>query len=119
MIGRAARETAVEPAVIREVARQESAFRPCVVSVKGAEGLMQLMPATQAMLAVSDPFDPRQSLMAGAKLLRQLLDRYGGDLSLALAAYNAGPGRVDPVMSIPAIPETENYVAEILDRLGQ
>ena len=80
---------------------------------------MQLMPATQSTLAVSDPFNPGESLMAGAKLLRQLLERYNGNLALALSAYNAGPGRVDRTMTIPEIPETRNYVANILDRLEQ
>ena len=119
LIGAAAREHGVSADVVREVARQESAFRPCAVSRKGAEGLMQLMPATQSTLAVSDPFNPGESLMAGAKLLRQLLERYNGNLALALSAYNAGPGRVDRTMTIPEIPETRNYVANILDRLEQ
>ena len=109
----------VDPALVREVARQESGFRPCVVSPKGAEGLMQLMPATQAQFQVRDPFQAEESLAAGAKLLKQLLDRYNGDLSLALSAYNAGSGRVDKAGGIPEIPETKNYVAEILGRLLQ
>lgn len=117
MIDHAARDNGLEPSVIREVARQESGFRPCAVSSKGAEGLMQLMPATQATLNVRNPFDPAESLAAGARLLRQLLDRYNGDLQLALSAYNAGPGRVDRTMSIPPIAETRDYVATILDRL--
>ncbi len=119
MIDVAAQANEVDSSLVREVARKESAFRPCAVSSKGAEGLMQLMPSTQAMLAVRDPFDARESLMAGAKLLRQLLERYNGDLALALSAYNAGPGRVDRDMAIPEIPETQNYVADILERLEQ
>lgn len=117
MIEGAAAAGQVEPEIIREVARQESAFYPCAVSPKGAEGLMQLMPATQAMLGVDNPYDPEQSLWAGARLLKTLLTRYGGDLSLALSAYNAGPARVDAADGIPAIPETQNYVASILNRL--
>src|ERR1051325_4587357 len=117
MIDGAAREHSVDPALVREVARQESGFRPCAVSPKGAEGLMQLMPATQAQFQVRDPFQAEESLAAGAKLLKQLLDRYNGDLSLALSAYNAGSGRVDKAGGIPEIPETKNYVAEILGRL--
>lgn len=109
----------LDPEVIREVARQESSFRPCVVSSKGAEGLMQLMPATQVHVEVADPFDPEQSLMGGARLLRELLDRYRGNLTLALSAYNAGPTIVDRAQGIPGIPETQNYVANILDRLGR
>jgi len=80
---------------------------------------MQLMPATQAQFQVRDPFQAEESLAAGAKLLKQLLDRYNGDLSLALSAYNAGSGRVDKAGGIPEIPETKNYVAEILGRLLQ
>jgi hypothetical protein len=119
MIQAAAQQQGVDPALVREVARQESAFRPCAVSNKGAEGLMQLMPATQAQFDVTDPFDPNQSLDAGTKLLKQLLDRYHGDLSLALSAYNSGAGRVDKAGGIPDIPETKNYVFSILNRFLQ
>ncbi|MEO8097533.1 MAG: lytic transglycosylase domain-containing protein [Acidobacteriota bacterium] len=119
MINTAARANQLEPDVVREVARQESAFRPCAVSNKGAEGLMQLMPATQALLGVNDPFDPSENLMAGARLLKDLLGRYKGNLSLALSAYNAGTVRVDRDAAIPEITETQNYVASILERLGQ
>jgi len=119
MIDAAAQRQGVDPALVREVARQESAFRPCAISSKGAEGLMQLMPATQAQFSVTDPFDPGQSLDAGTKLLKQLLDRYHGDLSLALSAYNAGAGRVDRAGGIPEIPETKNYVFSILSRFLQ
>jgi soluble lytic murein transglycosylase-like protein len=90
MIESAAGKNGVAPSVVREVARQESGFRPCVVSPKGAAGLMQLMPSTQDQFQVIDPFNPMASLDAGTKLLKQLLDRYHGDLSLALSAYNAG-----------------------------
>lgn len=117
MIEVAAQANAVSSDLVREVARQESAFRPCAVSSKGAAGLMQLMPATQASLGVGNPFDPQESLMAGAKLLRELLSRYHGDLALALSAYNAGPSRVDQADGIPPIAETRNYVAQILARL--
>jgi soluble lytic murein transglycosylase-like protein len=119
MIDSVAREHSVDPALVREVARQESAFRPCAVSPKGAEGLMQLMPSTQAQFEVRDPFDPRESLSAGTKLLKQLLDRYHGDLALALSAYNAGITRVDRTPSVPEIPETKDYVTDILGRLGK
>jgi hypothetical protein len=119
MIDNAANKNGVEPSVVREVARQESAFRPCAISPKGAEGLMQLMPVTQDQFKVIDPFNPMASLDAGTKLLRQLLDRYHGDLSLALSAYNAGAGTVDKAGGIPQIPETQSYVANILGRLAQ
>ena len=78
---------------------------------------MQLMPATQATLGVANPFDPEESLMAGARLLKDLLGRYGGSLPLALSAYNAGSARVDAVRGIPAIPETRDYVTRIMTRL--
>jgi soluble lytic murein transglycosylase-like protein len=116
MIGEAAEKQGIDKRLIREVVRQESGFHPCAVSGKGAEGLMQLMPATQVQLQVADPFDPRQSLEAGSKLLKTLLDRYNGDLSLALSAYNAGPSRVDKAGAIPDIAETKNYVLSILTR---
>ena len=80
---------------------------------------MQLMPATQAQLDVRDPFNPQESLSAGAKLLKQLLDRYHGDLALALSAYNAGMTRVDKTFAVPEIPETKGYVTGILGRLGK
>ena len=108
----------VEPEIVREVARQESAFRPCAVSAKGAEGLMQLMPATQAMLGVGNPYDPEESLWAGAKLLKTLLTRYDGNVALALSAYNAGPARVDAADGVPSITETQNYVSTIMGRLS-
>jgi soluble lytic murein transglycosylase-like protein len=117
LIELAARTNDIRPEVVREVARQESRFQPCAVSSKGAEGLMQLMPATQAALGVEDPFDPEESLMAGARLLSDLLARYHGSLPLALSAYNAGPSRVDRADGIPPIAETRHYVAQILSRL--
>ena len=109
----------ISAALVREVVRQESGFYPCAVSPKGAAGLMQLMPATQVQFQVKNPFSPKESLEAGSKLLRDLLDRYHGDLSLALSAYNAGAQRVDKTGTVPEIPETKNYVLGILNRLTQ
>jgi soluble lytic murein transglycosylase-like protein len=117
MIDAAARRQHVDPVLVREVAREESGFRPCAISPKGAEGLMQLMPATQLLLQVRNPFSAQQSLEAGSKLLRLLLDRYHGDLPQALSAYNAGPAVVDQVGGIPEIPETKAYVSDILNRI--
>jgi soluble lytic murein transglycosylase-like protein len=117
MIGAAAERSKVNPVLLREMVRQESGFRPCVESSAGAQGLMQLMPSTQSHYGVTNPFDPEQSLEGGAKYLRDLLDRYGGDVLLALGAYNAGPGRVDRAKGVPAIPETQNYVRSILGRV--
>lgn len=116
MIDEATQKNGVDKDLVREVARQESGFRPCAVSVKGAQGLMQLMPETQALFAVSDPFDARQSLEAGTKLLKQLLEKYNGDVPKALAAYNAGSGRVDQAGGVPDIPETQKYILSILGR---
>jgi soluble lytic murein transglycosylase-like protein len=107
----------VKEDLIRGVIAQESGARPCAVSWKGAQGLMQLMPATSEQFGVKDPFDPRQNVEAGTKLLKQLLTKYNNDVSLALAAYNAGEGRVDRDGGIPQIQETQNYVTDIQSKL--
>jgi soluble lytic murein transglycosylase-like protein len=118
MIDAAATKQNVSPALVREVMREESGFRPCAVSPAGAAGLMQLMPATQAQFQVRNPFSPVENLDAGTKLLRQLMDRYNGDIPLALGAYNAGIERVEQngKIAVPEIPETRNYVFDILNR---
>jgi soluble lytic murein transglycosylase-like protein len=113
----AAKKESLKPELLRAIIRQESGFRPCAVSAKGAQGLMQLMPATAEQLALTDVFDPRQNVQGGAKYLKQLLSRYAGDVSKALAAYNAGTGRVDSAGGVPSIPETINYVSSILAAL--
>jgi soluble lytic murein transglycosylase-like protein len=118
MIEEASASNGVSPELVREVARQESGFKPCAVSFRGAEGIMQLMPATQSQFAVANPFDVKENMDAGTKLLKQLLDRYGGDLTKALSAYNAGAGRVDKSGDVPDIPETKNYVLSILEKLN-
>jgi len=105
------------PDLLRAVIDKESGYRPCVVSKKGAMGLMQLMPAAVAEFGVKNPFDPVENMDAGARLLKKLVQRYGGDLALALGAYNAGPARVDAAGGIPKIPETVDYVTSILDKL--
>lgn len=92
----------------------ESAFNPWAVSVKGAQGLMQLMPTTAAELGVDDPFDIDQNLDGGTRYLKQLLDRYDGDLILGLAAYNAGPEAVQRFRGVPPYRETRDYVQRIL-----
>ncbi|MBI4903808.1 MAG: lytic transglycosylase domain-containing protein [Acidobacteria bacterium] len=107
----------VKEDLLRAVIQQESAFRPCAVSPKGAQGLMQLMPATAAELGVQDPFDPKQNVNAGAKLLAGLLTKYQGDVKLALSAYNAGSGAVDRAGGVPNFAETKNYIATILQKL--
>ncbi len=103
--------------LIRAVISQESGGRPCAISSKGAQGLMQLMPATAMQFGVKDPFDPKQNVGAGVKLLKQLLAKYNGDVKLTLAAYNAGSGRVDSEGGVPQIPETTNYVVDVISKL--
>ena len=118
LIGSAARAEQIPPSLLRAVMKQESGFRPCAVSNKGAQGLMQLMPATAQEFGVFDPFDPGDNVRGGAALLKQLLARYDGNIKLALSAYNAGSGRVDQAGGIPEIAETQNYVASITGDLG-
>ncbi len=112
----AARETGLEPELVLAVIMQESGGNARAVSPKGARGLMQLMPATARELGVSDPHDPASGIRGGARYLARLRDRYDGDLTLALAAYNAGPGNVDRAgRSVPRFRETQQYVARITD----
>jgi soluble lytic murein transglycosylase-like protein len=113
LIERAAARHGLAPDLIRSVIRTESAFDPRAVSPAGARGLMQLMPATAAELGVTDPFDPEQNIMAGTRYLRQLLDRYNGDLDHALAAYNWGMGNVDRHGLARLPEETRNYLLRI------
>ena len=117
LVGETSERDGVSPDLLRSVMKQESGFRPCAVSSKGAMGLMQLMPATAEQLGVLDPFDPTSNLDGGARFLKQLLSRYGGDVPKALGAYNAGPARVDATGAVPAIPETVDYVRQILAAL--
>jgi len=117
IIDDAAHSQKVDPKLLRAVIDQESGFHPCATSSRGAEGLMQLMPETASQFSVRDPFSPKENIDAGAKYLKQLLDRYNGDLPQALAAYNAGPARVDDSGGIPDIPETRDYVESILSKL--
>jgi len=108
----------ISPALLEAVVWQESRWNPVAVSPAGARGLAQLMPGTARMMGV-DPDDPNANLEGGARYLREQLDRFGGDIELALAAYNAGPERVTKSGGIPPIRETQLYVASIMARLSQ
>jgi Transglycosylase SLT domain len=109
---RAARKYGLPSSLVRSVMKAESGFRPQAVSPKGALGLMQLMPATAQRLG-ADPHDPAQNVDAGARYLRALLEKYGGGLRRALAAYNAGPAAVDRFGGVPPFAETLNYIRRI------
>src|SRR6266478_8858896 len=108
------RQHDVDPALVQAVIRVESAFNPSAVSPKGAGGLMQLMPQTAAALGVLNRFNARENISGGVRHLRYLLDRYQGNVAMAIAAYNAGEGAVDLHRGIPPYPETEQYVQRVL-----
>jgi soluble lytic murein transglycosylase-like protein len=109
----AAQFNAVEESLIRAIIHAESAYQPDAVSPKGAQGLMQLMPATQKELQVDNPFDPEQNIQGGAIYLAQLLETFQGDVDLAAAAYNAGPGAVQRHRGVPPYDETREYVRRV------
>ena len=115
----AARLHQVSPDLVKSVIAVESEFDQWAVSSKGARGLMQLMPATARLLGVADSFDARQNIFAGTQYLRSLLDQFGGDVALALAAYNAGPGAVLRHGGIPPYRETRGYVQKVQAQLGE
>jgi soluble lytic murein transglycosylase-like protein len=112
-IAQAAARHNVDPNLVRAVVKVESNFNPNAVSRKGAMGLMQLMPSTARQLKVKNPFDPEQNVDAGVRQLKQLLENYGGDVKLTLAAYNAGAGAVARSSGVPHYAETQNYVRRI------
>ena len=119
LIKEAAAQHNIDPDIIRAMMKQESGGNPNATSHKGAGGLMQLMPATAAGVAAQlgmggyDRYDPRDNIMMGAAYMKQQLEKYDGNMSLALAAYNAGPGAVDKYNGIPPYEETRKYVAKI------
>ena len=117
-IRRAARKFNLPEKLIQSVIQAESNFRADAVSPAGAQGLMQLMPATARELGVTDPFDVQQNIDGGAKYLRQMLDRFGGDLKVALAAYNAGLGTVQKYDGDVPYRETRSYVRKVLAGMG-
>ena len=113
-ISEASKRHGVSVPLLKAVVKVESDFNPKAVSKKGAKGLMQIMPQNYELLQIKDPFNPRQSIMGGAQYLSQLLDRFDGNVKLALAAYNAGPNRVERSGAIPPIKETMDYVKKIM-----
>lgn len=113
LIAEAAERYNLDPHIIRAVMQTESAFNTMAVSPVGALGLMQLMPAVAEELGVTDPMDPRQNIMGGALYLKRLLTAHRGNVKLALASYNAGPGNVAKYRAIPPFKETQNYVKKI------
>lgn len=119
LIQQAATKYGLDPAILKGLIKQESGFDPTAQSAAGAQGLTQLMPATAAGLGVTDARDPAQAIDGGARYLKQQLDRFGGDVSKALAAYNAGPGAVQKYQGVPPYAETQAYVRIVLANADQ
>ena len=115
LVTNASQANGVPPGLVRAVVMAESAGNPSAISVAGAQGLMQLMPGTAAGCGIADPFDPTQNVACGTSYLRSLLNRYHDNVTLAVAAYNAGPGAVDRFHGVPPYAETRAYVVRVLN----
>jgi soluble lytic murein transglycosylase len=112
-IARSAKAFDLDEALIKAVIKVESNYDPKAVSPKGAQGIMQLIPSTAREMQVSDPFNAGDNIRGGSRYLRQMLDQFGGNLELALAAYNAGPGNVRRYGGVPPFAETQNYIQQV------
>jgi soluble lytic murein transglycosylase-like protein len=119
IIAREARRYGLDPALVTAMVEVESGFDVRAVSPKGAQGLMQIMPGTAQDLKLKDTFDAARNIEAGTRYMRSLLDRFGGDVKLALAAYNAGPGAVSRHGGVPPIPETRQYIEKVKAKYGK
>jgi soluble lytic murein transglycosylase-like protein len=117
LVSRIAGEQGVEESLIHSVIRAESNYNPYAISPKGAQGLMQLIPATARRFGVGNTFDPQENIRGGVKYLKFLLEYYQGDYAKAIAAYNAGEKAVDKYHGVPPYPETQNYVVQVAKNL--
>jgi soluble lytic murein transglycosylase len=115
IINQASRRFGIESSLIKAVIKAESDFDYKAVSRKGAQGLMQLMPKTIDQMEVKDPFNPEENIFGGTRYLSLLLDRFNNDKKLALAAYNAGPERVEEYQGVPPFPETKSFISKVLN----